>query len=136
MTTCIHQELLMEELNGRIPLAVCKAKVIIQYSKIITTGWCLWLAPKHGYQNKRLHMRSGHLPRISTSQLSTVLRPQDQRVGPIGPSMLNWYQTTWVSTSTMQIPSRWTILSNIFISFFGLKVNNDTVFEAMHCFRN
>ena len=41
-------------------------KVIIEYSKIITTRRCLWLAPKHGYLNKRLHMRSGHPPQIST----------------------------------------------------------------------
>ena len=31
-------------------------KMIVYYTKIITTKWCPWLAPKYGYQNQRLHI--------------------------------------------------------------------------------
>ena len=75
-------------------------------------------------------------------RLSFVVRSREQRVGPFGPSVLNWFQTTWLSALTMQIhstlgvvgdPSLWFDLNYFDQNFhliFWLKVNNDTVFET------
>ena len=61
-----------------------------------------------------------------------VTRPREQKAGPFGPSLLNWSHTTWVSASTMRIPSRFLVLlDQYFHLIFWLEVNNDRVFEAI-----
>ena len=76
-------------------------------------------------------MRSGHPPQILTSQLSIVVRPQ--KAGPIGPSMLNWSLTYNMGVCFDHADSFeiFDHFDQYFHLIFWLKVNNDTVFEAI-----
>ena len=73
-------------------------------------------------------MSSGHPPRIFTSQLCIVLRPQAQMADPIGPSVLNGPK----QHGCLLRPCRFLLhFDQYFHLIFWLKVNNDTVFEAI-----
>ena len=76
-------------------------------------------------------MRSGHPPRISTSQLCIVVQPRAQKAGPMGSSVLDGSQTTWVSAFDHADSFEIDHFDQYFHLIFWLKVNNDTVFEAI-----
>ena len=76
-------------------------------------------------------MRSGHPPRISTSQLCIVVRPRAQKAGPIWALRVklvpNKMGVCLDHTDSFEIDH----FDQSFHLIFWLKVNNDTVFEAI-----
>ena len=73
-------------------------------------------------------MNTVHSPRISTRQISILVRSREQKAGPFGSSL--WSQTTLLPALAMWIPSSLDHFDQNFHLSFWQKVNNDTVFEA------
>ena len=114
--------------NINYELYVNWLKVIIKYTKIITTRRCPWPAPKNGYQNKILHMSSDHSPQnldLATFYCGTATRTKGVPLWAFCVKLVpNDIAVRFDHADSFEID----YFDQYLHFLFWLKVNNDVVF--------